>query len=59
MGKIIAVIVGIIIMVTGYFVVDSILYTVFAGFIGIGSNIIQGVAGAIIACIVTPKLKRR
>ncbi|MBZ2202154.1 MAG: ECF transporter S component [Lentilactobacillus hilgardii] len=58
-AKIIAVIIGIIIMVTGYFVADSILYTAFAGFIGIGSNIIQGVAGAIIACIVTPKLKRR
>ncbi|WP_040471702.1 ECF transporter S component [Lentilactobacillus kisonensis] len=57
--KLIAVTVGIVIMVIGYFVADSILYTMYAGFIGIGTNLIQGLVGAVIAYLVTPKLKKR
>jgi uncharacterized membrane protein len=57
--KLIAVVVGIVIMVAGYFVADSFLYTMYAGFVGIGTNLIQGLVGAVIAYLVTPKLRKR
>lgn len=57
--KLIAVLVGIVIMVFGYFVSDSVLYNLYAGYIGIGMNLIQGAAGALIAYLVTPRLKKR
>ncbi len=57
--KLIAVSVGIAIMVVGYFVADSVLYNLYAGYIGIGTNLIQGLVGALIAYLVTPKLKKR
>lgn len=57
--KLIAVSVGIVIMVIGYFVADSVLYTMYAGFVGIGTNLIQGLVGAVIAYLVTPKLRKR
>lgn len=57
--KLIAVSVGIAIMVVGYFVADSVLYNLYAGYIRIGTNLIQGLVGALIAYLVTPKLKKR
>ncbi len=57
--KLIAVSVGIVIMVIGYFVADSVLYNIYAGYIGIGTNLIQGAVGALIAYLVTPRLKKR
>ncbi|AEB74492.1 ECF transporter S component [Lentilactobacillus buchneri] len=57
--KLIAVSVGIVIMVIGYFVADSFLYNIYAGYIGIGTNLIQGAVGALIAYLVTPRLKKR
>ncbi|KRK87346.1 ECF transporter S component [Lentilactobacillus sunkii] len=58
-SKLIAVSVGIVIMVFGYFVTDSILYTLYAGYVGIGMNLIQGAVGALIAYVITPRLKKR
>ncbi len=46
-------------MVIGYFVADSVLYNIYAGYIGIGTNLIQGAVGALIAYLVTPRLKKR
>lgn len=57
--KALAVIIGIIVMVAGYFVADSVLYTPYAGFVGIGTNLLQGIVGAVIAYFVTPRLKGR
>lgn len=57
--KLIAVSVGIVIMVIGYFVADSVLYNIYAGYVGIGTNLIQGAVGALIAYLVTPRLKKR
>ncbi len=56
--NILAMSVGIIIMVLGYFAVDSILYTLSAGAIGTLTNTFQGVAGAVIALLIIPAVKR-
>ena len=58
-SAIFATICAVIIMVVGYFFADSILYTFAAGFLGIFTNIIQGIVGAAIALFVTPFLKSR
>lgn len=48
-----ALLVGILIMVVGYFCSDSILYNVQTGLLGIPMNIIQGVVGAAVAFALT------
>lgn len=49
---------GIIVMVLGYFVADSIMYKLTAGVLGIGTNILQGIVGAIVAVLVVPSVKK-
>lgn len=41
--------IGLIVMVAGYFVTDSLLYTLTTGLIGIPTNLIQGLVGSIVA----------
>lgn len=45
-------------MVIGYFVADTVLYTITAGVLGIGTNILQGVVGAVVALVLIPALNR-
>lgn len=54
-----AVIVGSVVMVTGYFFSDSLLYTIYAGYLGILFNLIQSLVGGAIALFVFPFLKKR
>lgn len=58
-NKFLAVTVGGIVMVLGYFISDSILYTVSVGALGILGNVIQGLVGAVVAVLVVPQLKKR
>lgn len=53
-----AMIMGVIIMVSGYFCADSILYNISVGALAIPINCIQGIAGIIVAWIIVPILKR-
>lgn len=55
----IALIIGTLVMVACYFVADSVLYNFVAGFLGIGTNILQGIVGAVIAMLVVPSIKKR
>ena len=51
--------VGALVMVGGYFLADSFLYTWVAGFLGIGTNLLQGLAGITVAQLILPALKAR
>ncbi|KRL00879.1 ECF transporter S component [Liquorilactobacillus capillatus] len=44
-----AILVGVIIMVGGYFIADSLLYTFQAGLAGVPTNLFQGIVGAMAA----------
>ncbi|GAY72520.1 ECF transporter S component [Lentilactobacillus kosonis] len=57
--KIGAMSVGILVMVGGYFIADTILYTAATGFIGIPMNIVQGIVGMVVSMMIYPLLKRR
>lgn len=50
--------IGVIIMVSGYFGADSLLYNVGTATIGILMNVIQGIVGMIVAWLVEPLLAR-
>ncbi|CAH0417741.1 ECF transporter S component [Periweissella ghanensis] len=50
--------VAIIVMVACYFAADSILYTPVVGALGIPTNLIQGIVGAIVALVVVPQVKK-
>ncbi|MDF7639459.1 ECF transporter S component [Lactobacillus sp. ESL0791] len=54
----IAGLVGIVVMVAGYCLTDTILYTWSAGFAGIFTNTIQGLVGLLIALVLLPKLRK-
>lgn len=56
--QIIALVAGVIIMVAGYFITDSILYKVTTGLIGIPTNLLQGFVGAIIGMPIALRLKK-
>lgn len=56
--QIIALVAGVIIMVAGYFITDSILYKVPTGLIGIPTNLLQGFVGAIIGMPIALRLKK-
>ncbi|KRM43731.1 ECF transporter S component [Lentilactobacillus parafarraginis] len=58
-ASVIAVIVAALVMVVGYFFADSFLYTIYAGYLGIFTNLIQGLVGAVIAMFVIPFLRKR
>ncbi|GAF38837.1 substrate-specific component PdxU2 of predicted pyridoxin-related ECF transporter [Agrilactobacillus composti DSM 18527 = JCM 14202] len=49
LGKIASLIVGIVWMVFGYFLADSLLYQIQTGLVGLPTNSIQGLLGALIA----------
>lgn len=55
----VALLISVIVMVICYFFADSMLYTWAAGLLGVGSNILQGLVGVIIAMLVVPALKKR
>lgn len=54
-----ALVMSILVMVICYFFADSLLYTWTAGLLGIGTNLVQGIVGMIIAMLVAPTLKKR
>ncbi|WP_283679895.1 ECF transporter S component [Lentilactobacillus sp. Marseille-Q4993] len=58
-SKVIAMVVGVIIMVAGYFVTDSLLYNVGAGVAGLLTNTIQGIVGAVVAWVVFEVMGKR
>lgn len=54
-----ALFVATLVMVICYFFADSMLYTWAAGFLGIGTNLLQGIVGLIIAMLIVPTLQKR
>ncbi|MYV04848.1 MULTISPECIES: ECF transporter S component [Furfurilactobacillus] len=55
-AKIISLVLAVIIMTIGYFLADSLLYSVSIGLIGVATNLIQGLVGVVIAYVVGPKI---
>ncbi|MGN1284241.1 MAG: ECF transporter S component [Candidatus Limosilactobacillus intestinavium] len=51
--------VAVLVMVICYFFADSILYNWAAGVLGIGTNILQGIVGMVIAVLIVPTIKKR
>lgn len=51
--------IAILVMVICYFFADSILYNWAAGVLGIGTNILQGIVGMVIAILIVPTIKKR
>lgn len=49
---------AILVMVICYFAADSFLYTPVVGALGIPTNLIQGIVGAIVALVVVPQVKK-
>ena len=45
------------VMVGGYFISDSIMYTIQTGLVGIPMNFVQAIVGAVIALVVVPRVK--
>lgn len=58
-GQWLAFAVGGLMMVLGYFLADSILYTWVAGALGIATNLLQAAIGIVVAVVVLPALQRR
>ena len=50
--------VGIVVMVAVYVVANGVLYTWVAGILGIGTDLLQGIIGAVVAALVYQPLKR-
>ena len=50
---------GVLLMVGGYFIADTVLYTLTAGLIGITTNFLQGVVGGLVALPVYYRLGNR
>lgn len=57
-GQWLANIVAALVMVVCYFFADSIMYKWTAGLLGIGTNILQGLVGVVIAMLVVPALQK-
>ena len=55
-STIITLVLAVIIMTIGYFLADSLLYSVSIGLIGVATNLIQGLVGVVIAYVVGPKI---
>ena len=49
--------IGVLLMVAGYFVTNTVLYTFAAGFASLFTNTIQGVVGVVIAIVLLPSLQ--
>ncbi|MDO4902874.1 MAG: ECF transporter S component [Limosilactobacillus sp.] len=58
-GKVVGLLVGVVVMVIGYFFTDSILYNWATGSLGIIPNICQGLVGAVVAFVVEATLSKR
>ncbi|MCH5461531.1 ECF transporter S component [Lactobacillus sp. LC28-10] len=58
-AKVIAMSVGVLVMVAGYWATDSLLYGFKVGLIGIPTNFIQGIVGGIVAYVVSVPLESR
>ncbi len=54
-----ALMISALVMVICYFFADSLLYTWTAGLLGIGTNLLQGIVGVIIAQLVVPAINKR
>jgi len=50
-------VIGVFLMVAGYFVTNTVLYTFAAGFASLFTNTIQGVVGVVIAIVLLPSLQ--
>lgn len=57
--RLLAVILGCLLMVGGYFIADSIMYAVATATLGIGGNVVQAIIGIIVSLLVTPQLQKR
>lgn len=57
-NRYLALIMGAVVMVAGYFVADSVLYQVTAGILGLGTNLLQGLAGAVVTLLVLKPLQQ-
>lgn len=58
-GHWLALALGTVVMVAAYFVADTIMYKIAAGLLGIGTNLLQGIVGAVVAMLVVRSLKQR
>lgn len=56
--QLVALVIGVIVMVAGYFITDSILYKIPTGLVGVPMNLIQGLVGAIIGMPIALRLKK-
>lgn len=56
--QVLALLCGVIVMVLGYFISDSILYKVPTGLVGVPLNSIQGIVGAVIGMPIALRLKK-
>ena len=57
--KVIAMTVGVLVMVAGYWATDSLLYGFKVGLIGVPTNFIQGIVGGVVAYVVSVPLENR
>ncbi|WP_054736917.1 ECF transporter S component [Secundilactobacillus similis] len=57
--KILAMVIGTIVMVAGYFLSDTILYGISVGVIGVPTNFIQGILGGVVGYLVVIPLESR
>lgn len=56
--QVVALMVACLVMVGGYFISDSIMYTLQTGLLGIPMNIVQAIVGAVVAFPVVAQIKR-
>ncbi|KRK98451.1 hypothetical protein FD04_GL000180 [Secundilactobacillus odoratitofui DSM 19909 = JCM 15043] len=57
--KVVAMAVGVVVMVAGYWLTDTLLYGFKVGLIGVPTNFIQGIVGGIVAYFVSVPLESR
>lgn len=55
-SKILAVVLASLIMILGYFISDTILYSITVGYLGILANFLQGLVGSLVTVLLTAKL---
>lgn len=58
LGQWFSLVIGALIMVVGYLFADTLLYNWTAGILGIGTNLLQGLVGVVVAQLLIPKLKQ-
>ena len=58
LGQWFSLVIGALVMVVGYLFADTLLYNWTAGILGIGTNLLQGLVGVVVAQLLIPKLKQ-